>query len=88
MKNTSRTDWDRIDAMTDENIDTSDIPPLTDAFFKRAKLRLPRVRVTDMEVKVDRVTLEWFQSMGETAGQHMAEALRIYVEAQKNLDSV
>ena len=38
----SATDWARIDQMTDEEIDTSDIPPLTDAFFAKAKLRLPR----------------------------------------------
>lgn len=28
-----RTDWDRIDRMTDDEIDTSDIPPLDDEFF-------------------------------------------------------
>jgi hypothetical protein len=38
----SATDWARIDRMTDEEIDTSDIPPLTDAFFAKAKWRLPR----------------------------------------------
>jgi hypothetical protein len=64
---TSRTDWARIDAMTDEDIDTSDIPPLTDAFFERAKLRLPTVRVSDMKVEVDRVTLEWFHSKSNFA---------------------
>jgi hypothetical protein len=41
MNSTSRTDWARIDAMTDEDIDTSDIPPLTDEFFSKAKLRMP-----------------------------------------------
>ncbi len=41
MNNTSRTDWARIDAMTDDDIDTSDIPPLTDEFFAKAQLRLP-----------------------------------------------
>ena len=30
--NTSQTDWARIDAMSDENIDTSDIPPLSSDF--------------------------------------------------------
>jgi hypothetical protein len=38
----SETNWARIDQMTDEEIDTSDIPPLDDAFFAKAKLRLPR----------------------------------------------
>jgi hypothetical protein len=41
MSNTSRTDWSKIDAMTDDDIDKSDIPPLTDEFFSKAKLRMP-----------------------------------------------
>jgi hypothetical protein len=40
-KTFSRTDWARIDAMTDKDINTSDIPPLTDEFFSKAKLRMP-----------------------------------------------
>ncbi len=41
MSSTSRTDWSRIDAMTDDDIDTSDIQPLSDDFFAKAKLRMP-----------------------------------------------
>ena len=42
MSNTSRTDWVRIDAMSDEDIDTSDIPSLSEEFFAKAQLRLPK----------------------------------------------
>lgn len=42
LKKKSGTDWARIDKMTDDEIDTSDIPPLDDAFFKSAKLLMPR----------------------------------------------
>jgi hypothetical protein len=42
LKKISETDWARIDRMTDDEIDTSDIPPLDDAFFKSAKWLLPR----------------------------------------------
>jgi uncharacterized protein (DUF4415 family) len=83
MNNTSRTDWARIDAMTDDDIDTSDIPPLTEEFFSKAKLRMPSSPVTTVPVRVDSETLTWFQSKGEEAEQHMAAALRIYAEAQK-----
>jgi hypothetical protein len=41
MSSISRTDWSRIDAMTDDDIDTSDILPLTDEFFSKVKLRMP-----------------------------------------------
>lgn len=42
MSNTSKTDWARIDAMSDEDIDTSDIPPLSEEFFAKAQLRMPK----------------------------------------------
>lgn len=38
----SQTDWQRVDVMTDDEIDTSDIPPLDDKFFARARWRIPR----------------------------------------------
>jgi uncharacterized protein (DUF4415 family) len=84
MNNTSRTDWARIDAMSDDEIDTSDIPPLTDEFFSKAKLRMPSSSLATVAIRVDPETLLWFQSKGEEAEQHMAAALRIYAEAQKN----
>ena len=42
----SSTDWERLDQLADEDIDTSDIPPLDEAFFARAKLRLPKKGAT------------------------------------------
>ena len=83
MNNTSKTDWARIDAMTDDDIDTSDIPPLTEDFFAKAKLRKPASTLPTVAIRIDDETLAWFQSKGQEAEQHMAAALRIYVEAQK-----
>jgi uncharacterized protein (DUF4415 family) len=85
MSNTSKTDWARIDAMSDDDIDTSDIPPLTDEFFSNAKLRMPSSSSATVSIRVDPETLAWFQSQGEEAERHMAAALRIYAEAQKNV---
>lgn len=50
LKKKSKTDWARVDRMTDDEIDTSDIPPLDDAFFERAIRVLPRVRVDRMDL--------------------------------------
>lgn len=36
LKKSSETDWARIDNMKDEEIDTSDIPPLDEEFFAAA----------------------------------------------------
>ena len=41
-KKPSKTDWARIDALTDKQIDTSDIPPVTTGHFPNATLRLPQ----------------------------------------------
>ncbi|TAE60767.1 MAG: hypothetical protein EAZ76_01005 [Nostocales cyanobacterium] len=82
MNNTSKTDWARIDAMSDEEIDTSDIPPLSDKFFEKAQLRMPKSLVKIM-IEVDPETLAWFQAQGDNAQQQMAVALKIYAEANK-----
>lgn len=82
MNNISRTDWTRIDAMNDEDIDTSDIPPLSDEFFAKAQLRMPKSAIA-ITVQVDPDTLAWFQAQGNIAEQQMSAALKIYAEAHK-----
>jgi len=49
MKNEAQSDWQRVDAMTDAEIDTSDIPPLGDEFSRKASVRKPPHRVTNVE---------------------------------------
>jgi uncharacterized protein (DUF4415 family) len=83
MSNTSKTNWAKIDAMTDDDIDTSDIPPLTDDFFSEAKLRMPVAAISTVSVSIDSETLAWFETKGKEAEQHMAAALKIYAAAQK-----
>ena len=63
--------------MSDDEIDTSDIPPLTDDFFSNAKLRKTSYYLATVTIRVAPETLLWFQSKGEEAEQHMAAALRI-----------
>jgi uncharacterized protein (DUF4415 family) len=82
MNNTSKTDWARIDAMTDEEIDTSDIPPLSDDFFDKAQLRMPKSWV-NITIQIDPETFAWFQAQGDNAEKQMAVALKIYAEAHK-----
>jgi uncharacterized protein (DUF4415 family) len=76
----SETDWERVDALTDEQIDTSDIPPLSERFFQRARIRMPKRTVT---VQVDADVLAWFEAQGDDYEQRMRAALRLYVEAHK-----
>jgi uncharacterized protein (DUF4415 family) len=81
--NTAKTDWARVDAMTDDDIDTSDSPVLTEQFFARAKPWSPIKTESQIAVTVDSETQAWFEGQGESAERHLAAALRIYAEAQK-----
>lgn len=82
MNKPSETDWARVDAMTDEMIDTSDIPPLSDEFFAKATWRMPRPSVS-ITVRVEPDILEWFKAQGDEYDRLMTVALRIYAEAHK-----
>jgi uncharacterized protein (DUF4415 family) len=72
----------RIDALTDEMIDTSDIPPLTNAFFSKAKLRVP-TRTATITMRVDADVLDWFKRQGKGYQSRMNAVLRMFVEASK-----
>ena len=87
MKTTSKTNWERVDALTDDQIDTSDIPALSDEFFAKARWRAP-VQPLNVLVRVTPDTLAWFQAQGEAAEQEMAAALRAYAEARRAHGSV
>ena len=80
-KNSSATDWERVDNLTDEQIDTSDIPVLDADFFSRAKLQMPSKPTVVLNVDAD--VLEWFQAQGTNSKEKMNAALRIYAEAHK-----
>lgn len=82
MKKTSRTDWARVDALTDAEIDISDIPPLSDHFFSRAVLRTPKKPVR-ISLRVDPDVLAWFKAQGSDCEQRLNAALRIYALAHK-----
>ncbi len=86
MKKSSKTNWARIDAMTDEMINTSDIPPLDETFFAKAKLRMP-VQKVPITMSVDADVLNWFKAQGKEYKNRINAALRIYAEAHKDLKS-
>jgi uncharacterized protein (DUF4415 family) len=70
--------------MTDEEIDTSDIPPLDESFFANATLRMPKDKISVI-VNIDPETSEWFEAQGEERKNLMSAALRIYAEAHKEI---
>ena len=77
----SRTDWDRLAHMEDDEIDTSDIPPLEEAFFQRARVYIPRDTIENM-VQLDTDVAHWFRAQGKEYAIIINKILRAYIEAQ------
>lgn len=82
MKKTSGTDWERLNAMSDEDIDTSDIPELDDNFFQQAELRLPVKK--PVTIRLDADVLEWFKGQGQGYQTRINNLLRKYMETHQN----
>ena len=84
MKNISKTNWAKLETIPDEEIDTSDIPPLDENFFANARLRMPRGKVA-VTVSLDKEVSDWYQAQGEESRALMSAALKIYAEAHREI---
>jgi len=76
----SKTDWNKVDRLTDSEIDTTDIPPLNSAFFKNAKLHMP-TRKKSITVRLDSDLLEWYRGQGKGYQTKINAILRTYMDA-------
>jgi uncharacterized protein (DUF4415 family) len=82
LNSTSRTNWAALESRSEENIDYSDIPPLTDDFFERAALRIPADQAHNL-VQLDPDVKQWFQAQGEQYKTLINNVLRQYIESNK-----
>ncbi len=81
MKEPSKTDWERIDAMTDEELDYSDNPPLDEDFFSEAiTWRGNKQQIT---LRLDQDVLDFYRRQGKGYQTTINSVLRKYMEAQK-----
>lgn len=84
--NKSETEWERIDAMQDEDIDFSDCAELTPDMFAKAIVRkglpMPPKKI-QMTLRVDGDVVEWFKAQGRGYQTHINALLRAYMEAHK-----
>ncbi len=83
MNKKSRTDWKRIDALKDEDIDTSDIPPLAPELLRQVRLRLP-VSKAIVTIRVDADILSWLKAQGRGYQTRINAILRTYMEATRD----
>ena len=80
---TSKTDWKRIDAMKDEDIDFSDIPEVTPEMFARAVRRrnckvIPRKK--QITLRVDSDVVDWYRKQGRGYQTRINSLLRAYMK--------
>jgi len=81
-----RTDWVRVDALTDEDIekviaeDPDAAPILDEEWFRNAELVIPTKTATSMRVDSD--VMDWFKSQGRGWQTRMNAVLRAYAKAQ------
>lgn len=73
----SRTDWGRLEAMSDTDIDTTDNPELSPDFFRRARLRIPPGKQA-VSLRIDRDVVAWFKRQGPGYQTRINAALREY----------
>lgn len=74
---------DRINKMTDEDIDLSDSPALDETFFAIADWRIPADK-TPVMLGVDSEVLEWFEDQGSEFQYRINAALKIYADAHRH----
>jgi uncharacterized protein (DUF4415 family) len=78
----SRTDWKRLAARPDAEIDTSEVPELDKDFFRHAKLRIPKAKQM-VSLRLDSDVLDWFKQQGKGYQTRINAVLRAYMEAHK-----
>jgi uncharacterized protein (DUF4415 family) len=60
-KRKSKTDLEKLNNLSDLDINYSDIPELGKSFFKAGELRMPKVKPR-ISIRLDPDVLEWFKS--------------------------
>ena len=74
-----KTDWAMLAARKDENIDYSDIPELTEAFWKEAKELMPENK-RPVFLRLDGDVLQWFRGQGRGYQTRINAILRAYMK--------
>ena len=82
----SLTDWERLDALQDEDIDLSDMPEITPEMFAKAVVRRglkPAPSKQQVTIRLDDDVLEWFRAQYEGYHARINSLLRAYMEAHQ-----
>ncbi len=82
----SRTNWKRVDALKDADIDLSDVPEISPEMFARSIVRRglkPATRKAQLTLRVDTEVLDWFRKQGQGYQTKINALLKAYMDAHK-----
>ena len=82
----SQTDWDKLDNLTDGEIDFSDVEEITPELFAQAVVRhglKPVPKKEQITLRVDSDVLRWFRSQGKGYQTKINNLLRAYMNAHE-----
>lgn len=84
--NASKTDWKRVDALADDEIDFAENPEVTPEMFAKAYVRRGLAASPAKEqvtLRLDVEVLEWFRAQGRGYQTQINRLLRAYMEARR-----
>ncbi|MGC1371634.1 MAG: BrnA antitoxin family protein [Candidatus Sulfotelmatobacter sp.] len=81
MHSKGTTDFKRLRAMRDADIDFSNIPKLGKSFWKDARLTMPEPK-DRLTIRVDRDVVQWLKKNGPGYQTRINAILRSFMEAQ------
>ena len=81
MRKQSKTDWAKVKAMKDREIDFSDVPELDDNFFAEATLWPGKKK--QITIRLDPDVLDYFKTKGRGYQSSINATLRRYMETQQ-----
>jgi len=84
----SRTDWKRLQQMSDEEIEEAaredtDTVLLDEAWFRTARLVVPRGEKEQISIRLDRDVLDYFRAGGRGYQARINDVLRAYVLSKR-----
>ena len=84
MKDSNKTDWKRLEAMEDKDIDYSDIPETDADFWADAEKVVPKSKVS-LTLHLDEDIAEWLSKFGDESDKVVNHVLRSYFLGLKGL---
>jgi uncharacterized protein (DUF4415 family) len=89
-RRSGKTDWARVDALSDRKIEQAirsdpDAAPILDRkWFAKATLVMPEPKVP-ISLRIDREVVDWFKAHGKRYQSRMNAVLKAYMQAHRKM---